>query len=87
MSPGGDAFPNHAVEKAVEWMRNHPEFGMARVKEMHKWQEEHPEEILAMRRINAQKATNARKKAVRCIETQIIYESASEAARQVPKTS
>lgn len=40
-----------------------------------------------MRLKNIKKASEVRKKKVRCIETNIIYESASEAARQVPKTS
>ena len=31
---------------------------------MLKWQKEHPEEMLEMRRINAKKATEARKKKV-----------------------
>lgn len=54
----------NALPKALEWMKEHPEFGKARAQDMLKWQNEHPEEILAMRRINAQKATNARKKRV-----------------------
>ncbi|MBQ9657490.1 MAG: hypothetical protein IJV31_01820 [Clostridia bacterium] len=54
---------------------------------MLKWQKEHPKEALKMRQINAKKASEARKKPVQCIETGIIYESASEAARQVPKTT
>lgn len=68
-------------------MKQHPEFGLARVQEMLEWQQKHPEEMLAMRRINAQKAANARKKAVQCIETGVVYESASEAARANPNTS
>ena len=76
-----------ANQKAVEWMKQHPEFGLARVQEMLEWQQKHPEEMLAMRRINAQKAANARKKAVQCIETGVVYESASEAARANPNTS
>ena len=40
-----------------------------------------------MRRENQKKMVEARKKAVKCVETGIIYESASEAARQVPKAS
>lgn len=54
---------------------------------MLKWQKEHPEEMLQMRRINAKKASDARKRKVQCIETQEIFESATEAARQVPHTS
>ena len=40
-----------------------------------------------MRRKNVQKATQARKKPVKCIETGVVYESASAAARQVPNTT
>ena len=68
-------------------MKEHPEFGLARVAEMHKWQREHPEEAKAITKKFNQAGINARKKPVMCIETGIIYESAAEAARQVPKTS
>ena len=78
--------PN-ALPKALEWMRQHPEFGKARAQNMLQWQKEHPEEILAMRRINVKKATNARKKKIQCVETGEIFESASDAARKIPKTS
>lgn len=54
---------------------------------MLKWQKEHPEEMLAIRRINVEKATQARKRKVQCIETGEIFESASEAARKTPKTT
>ena len=78
--------PN-ALPIALEWMRQHPEFGKARAQNMLQWQKEHPEEILAMRRINVKKATNARKKKIQCVETGEIFESASDAARKIPKTS
>lgn len=68
-------------------MKEHPEFGKARAKDMLKWQKEHPKEILEMRRINVAKATNARKRKVKCIETGEIFESASEAARKIPHTT
>lgn len=42
---------------------------------------------MEMRLRNIKKASEARKRKVKCVETNIIYESASEAARQVPKTS
>lgn len=88
LTEGGNvAIAKNALPKALEWMKEHPEFGKARAQDMLKWQNEHPEEILAMRRINAQKATNARKKKVQCIETGEIFESASEAARKIPNTS
>lgn len=74
--------PN-ALPAALEWMKEHPEFGIARAQDMLKWQAEHPEEALAFRRENVKKATAARKKPVICIETGVIYESATEAARQV----
>ena len=54
---------------------------------MLKWQKEHPEEALRMRQANAKKASEARKRKVQCIETGEIFESASEAARKVPKTT
>lgn len=84
---GFHAISPNALPAALAWRKQHPEYGLAHAAAMLKWQEEHPEEILAMRRINAAKATEARKKKVQCIETGIIYESASEAARQVPGTN
>lgn len=84
---GQNSISPNALPKAIEWMKEHPEFGKARAQDMLKWQQEHPEEILAMRRINVQKATNARKKQVQCIETGKIFESASAAARKTPKTT
>lgn len=68
-------------------MQQHPEFGQARAQDMLKWQKEHPEETLKMRQENIKKAINARKKKVQCIETGEIFESATEAARKVPKTT
>lgn len=84
---GGSNISPNALPKAIEWMKEHPEFGQARAADMLKWQKEHPEEILEMRRINAAKATEARKKKVQCMETGEIFESASEAARKTPKTT
>lgn len=54
---------------------------------MLKWQKEHPEETLRMRRINAKKASEARKRKVECIETGEIFESATDAARKIPNTT
>lgn len=86
-SGGYKSVSPNASAKALEWMKEHPEFGLERVKEMHKWQKEHPIETYEMRKINAQKAANARKRPVVCVETGIIYESASEASRQVKGTT
>ena len=87
ISSGGSNISPNALPKALEWMKQHPEFGQYRAADMLKWQQEHPEEILAMRRENAKKATEARKKKVQCIETEEIFESASDAARKIPKTT
>lgn len=88
MTAGGqNSISPNALPKTLEWMCQHPEFGKARAQNMLQWQKEHPEEILAMRRINAEKATNARKKKIQCVETGEIFESASDAARKIPKTS
>lgn len=87
ISEGGSNISPNALPKALEWMKNHPEFGKARAADMLKWQQEHPEEMLEIRRINAAKATNARKRKVKCIETEEIFESASEAARKTPHTT
>ena len=43
--------------------------------------------MLKIRQENISKATNARKRKVQCIETGIIYESASDAARKNPNTT
>ena len=75
------------LPKAIEWMKNHPEFGLERVKAMHKWQEEHAEESYEMRKSSAKKASNARKRPVVCIETDTTYESASDASRKVNGTT
>ena len=76
-----------ANEAAVKWMKQHPDFGLARAQDMLKWQKEHPEEMRKIRQENISKATNARKRKVQCIETGVIYESASEAARKNPNTT
>ena len=76
-----------ALPAALLWMKKHPEFGLARAKEMHKWQEEHPDEFLKNNQINVQKAIQKRKKPVRCIETNEVFESATDAARKVPGTT
>lgn len=83
---GSDSISPNALPAALKWMKDHPEFGLARAADMLKWQNEHQEEMLIMRRENVKKATEARKRKVRCIETGIIYESATEASRQVPNT-
>lgn len=70
--------------EAIKWMKNNPGFGLARAQDMLRWQKEHPEEMALMRKENQKKATEARKKAVICVETGIIYESASQAARENP---
>lgn len=87
ITSGGASISPNALPKALEWMKQHPEFGLARANDMLKWQKEHPEEMLAIRRINVEKATQARKRKVQCIETGEIFESASEAARKTPKTT
>ena len=83
---GGSNISPNALPKAIEWMKEHPEFGQVRAADMLKWQKEHPEEALEMRKINIAKASEARKKKVQCIETGEIFESASEAARKTPGT-
>lgn len=88
INPGGyHSISPKAAPALLEWMKNHPEFNQARVTDLLKWQKEHPEEMLQLRRINAKKASDARKRKVKCVETNIVYESASEAARRVPKTT
>ena len=88
ISPGGyKGLSPNATKAAVEWIKQHPEFVAARVADMHKWQAEHADEMLKMRQINSQKATEARKRKVQCVETGKVYESASAAAREIPKTS
>ncbi len=78
--------PN-ALPAALEWMEDHPEWCKEKVKDCLKWQEEHPEEMYQYRLNSAKKMKEARIKPVICIETGIIYESATEAARHTPKTS
>ena len=87
ITDGGSTISSNASEKAVEWMKEHPEFGQARASLMLEWQKTHPDEILKIRRENIKKATEARKKRVQCVETGEIFESASEAARKIPGTT
>lgn len=87
ITSGGSSISPNALPKALEWMKQHPEFGKARAQNMLQWQKEHPQEMLQMRQINAKKASDARKRKVQCIETGDIFESATEAARKVPKTT
>lgn len=76
-----------AILKAEEWKSKHPEFLQHRIQDIHKWQREHPNEMREIRRNNVKKATLKRKKPVICIETGILYESASDAARQISGVS
>lgn len=87
ITKGGSNISPNALPKAVEWMKQHPDFGKARADDMLKWQKEHPKEALEMRKINAKKASEARKRKVECIETGEIFESASDAARKIPNTT
>ena len=84
---GYKTISDKALPAALEWMKKHPDFGKARAQDMLKWQKEHPEEALEMRRKNQKEMVKARSVPVQCIETGIVYASASEAARQVPKTT
>lgn len=88
IAPGGYAgLSPFAIEKAEKWKATHPEIMQERANQMHKWQNDHPEEMLRLRRINVQKATNARKKPVICVETGDQFESASDAARHIHKAT
>lgn len=88
INPGGyTRVSKEAVSKAIEWMKKHPEFGLEKVKIMLQWQKEHKEEMLEMRRKSAKCASNARKRPVVCIETGIIYESATDASHKVDGTT
>lgn len=73
--------PN-ANKKAVEKIKEDKETALRVVQSCLEWQKNNPQKALDIRRKNATKATNARKKMVVCIETGVVYESASEAARQ-----
>lgn len=84
---GYKTISENALPAALEWMKTHPDFGKARAQDMLKWQKEHPEEALKMRQENQKKMVKARSIPVQCIETGVVYVSASEAARQVPKTT
>lgn len=73
--------PN-ASKSMQEKMKSNPEWCKAKVKDCLIWQKEHPEESKRLKQQNATKATEQRKRKVICVETGIVYESASEAARQ-----
>lgn len=72
---------------AVQWMKEHPEFGLEKAAIMHKWRENHPEEALAITLKMQQASAKAKRRKVICVETGQIYDSMTEAARCVPKTS
>lgn len=78
---------SNASPAGVKWMKQHPEWCKEKVKDCLKWQKEHPKEILQQRLNNVPKMNKARKRPVICIETGIIYESATEAAKHNSKTS
>jgi hypothetical protein len=43
ISPGGaNGISPNALPAAIKWMKNHPDFGLARANDMLKWQAEHP---------------------------------------------
>ena len=86
-SGGANGISPNALPAAIEWMKNHPDFGLARAQDMLKWQQQHPKEVKQQRLYAQKRMVEARKRKVRCIETQIVYQSASEAARQIPKAS
>lgn len=69
-------------KRCIEWMKNHPEFGLKQAEIMHEWQITHPEEFAKIKRKFQKNGAKAKAKPVRCIETNTIYESASEAARK-----
>ena len=73
--------PN-ATKSMREKMKSNPEWCKAKVKDCLNWQKEHPEESKRLKQQNAKKATEQRKRKVICVETGIVYESATEAARQ-----
>ena len=82
---GGDA------QALIKWCQEHPEMvkrnrDNARIK-AHQWQKDNKEIFSNIIRENQKKASEARKKKVKCIEKNIIFESASEAARQLNLSS
>ncbi len=84
---GNNSISPNALPKALNWMREHPDFGLARAGDMLKWQKEHPEQVKKQREKAQKKMAEARKRKVLCIETGIIYESATEAAKYTQKAS
>lgn len=87
MKKGDVHVPRSMIEASVEWMKEHPEFGLARAADMHRWQKEHPEEMAAITKKFQEAGAKAKMKPVRCVETGMIFESQCEAARQVPGTA
>lgn len=79
---GSNNISPNALPNAINWMRAHPDFGLARANDMLKWQKEHPDDVKKQREKAQKKMAEARKRKVLCVETGVIYESASEAARQ-----
>ena len=88
MAPGGyKGLAPNALPAAIKWMKEHPEFGLACASNMHKWQKEHPKEMEEMLKNNIAKASEARKKKVVCVETEEIFESATEASKNITNCS
>ena len=75
----------------IKWCEDHPEEAKknrdkAREKAW-EWTKDNKDEFLKYIHINQKKAVESRKKPVQCIETGVIYESASEAGRQLNLSS
>ena len=63
------------INKLLQWRKEHPKEMQLIKEKIHQWRKEHPE--------NTKAANEATKKKVRCIETGIVYESASAASKAV----
>lgn len=78
---------NYAMEMAAQWKKNNPDRVKERVNKMLDWQKEHKDEMYQYRLKCVNKMLKKRKIPVQCVETNEIYESATEASRKVPGTT
>ena len=72
--------PN-ATKAMQNKMKKDPTFGKEKVKDCLKWQKEHPNEMQVIHKKRIEAGAKARQRKVICIDTGIIYESITKAAK------
>ena len=63
-------------------MKNNPEWSREKVKDCLKWQKEHPEEMKIIHKKRTEAAAARKRRKVICIDTGIVYDSITQAAKE-----